>query len=566
MLPVPKLGPRLGSLLLTLAIVDGSGCTPEPAPPLGTGRSAVLVDGTYGTHRYKLFVPSGYSAGRPTPLVMMLHGCTQDAAQFANGTQYHVLAESQGFIVVYPELSTGEDPSRCWSWYQPAHQARGSGQPAWLTGLVGELGKSYTLDRSRVYVGGLSAGAAMAVILGATYPDVFAAIAVGSGLEYRAASGSGDALSAMRSGGPSPDAQGRTAYRAMGAAARVVPVIVFHGTSDGTVAPVNADQVIAQWAKTDDLAADGMEDGTISTRPDATTGGTVPGGRSYTRASYLDHRTGAETLVKVLVQSMGHAWSGGSSSGSFTDPRGPSATQLSWEFFRGHRIGSIDPPTDGGVIDSGTRDMAAPTDLRTPDLGTPDLGTPDLGTPDLGTPDLGTPDLGTPVDLGPPPLRIGLPALAGESGFVGQLAADGIAVGVPKAGDKGLFNSDTYRAILSFDVGALPAGSPRSAELWLTRRSQSGVVSSVAADIRVGAFGRDAALQSDDYAAAASTTGAASFTPPARDGDTVRIPLSPALLGPLPGRRLQIRLRATTPIDFKADAIEWTAPTLLLVY
>lgn len=550
----------VGSLLV--------GCvTSDPDPSLSVLSSSLLVDGSYGGHNYKLFVPSGYSPGRAMPLVMMLHGCTQDPTQFAAGTQMNALAESEGFLVVYPEQPSSVDSSKCWNWYSSAHQARGGGQPALLTGLVGELGKKYSIDNRRVYAGGLSAGAAMAVILGATYPDVFAAIAVGSGLEYKAAASSIDALTAMRSGGPSPTAQGTAAYRAMGSAARTVPVIVFHGRADATVAKVNADQIISQWAKTDDLAADGVADGNLTDTPSATTTGTARGGRTYSRSVYRDRTSREEVLVKVMVDGMGHAWSGGSSAGSFTDPKGPDATAMSWEFFRAHPIGGTSPAdaglSDAGVRDAGLLDLSSRADL-TIDLGRDFGARADLSL-DLGR------DLGTDASDG----AIRVITSAAENGYAGQLPADGAASGTLKLGDKGMYNGDTFRAILSFDVGRLPVRPIKKAELVLVRKTQSGSVSGITIDAKNGFFGKTAAIAQEDYGASPSQSGVAYFSPPDRDDGTVTIALPMSALGSFPGPsgRLQLRLRATTAIDLKADAIEFhggsdgpLSPALVFTY
>ncbi len=530
------------------------GCvTSDHDPPFSVLSSSLLVDGSYGGHNFKLFVPGSYSPGRAMPLVMMLHGCTQDPTQFAAGTQMNALAESEGFLVVYPEQPSSVDSSKCWNWYSSAHQARGSGQPALLSGLVGELGKKYSIDSRRVYAGGLSAGAAMAVILGATYPDVFAAIAVGSGLEYKAAASSIDALTAMRSGGPSPAAQGMAAYRAMGSAARTVPVIVFHGSADATVAKVNADQLISQWAKTDDLAADGVADGNLTDTPSATTTGTARGGRTYSRSVYRDRTSGEEVLVKVLVDGMGHAWSGGSSAGSFTDPKGPDATAMSWEFFRAHPLGGTGP-SDAGL-----------SDARVRDAGLLDLSSRADLTINLGR------DLGSDASDG----AVRVLTIAAENGYAGKLPADGTASGTLKLGDKGMYNGDTFRAILSFDVGRLPARPIQKAELVLARTTQRGSVSSITIDAKNGFFGKSAAIAQEDYGASPSQSSIAHFSPPDRDDGTVTIALPMSALGSFPGSsgRFQLRLRATTAIDLQADTIEFhggsdgpLSPALVLTY
>ncbi|MHC5549354.1 CE1 family esterase, partial [Bacillus subtilis] len=175
----------------------------------------------------------------------------------------------------------------------------------------------------------------MSVIMGATYPDIFAAISVGAGLEYKAATNVTGVYTAMSSGGPNPIQQGDLAYSAMGDHKRVVPVILFHGTADYTVAPINAHQILSQCAQTNDRASDGLDNNNIDDMADQTATGTVSGGRSYTQYIYKD--TAEKTVMeKYMIEGMGHAWSGGSTSGSYTDPKGPNATKLSWNFFKSH--------------------------------------------------------------------------------------------------------------------------------------------------------------------------------------------------------------------------------------
>jgi poly(hydroxyalkanoate) depolymerase family esterase len=283
--------------------------------------------------QYKLYVPSGYQPGSPMPLVVMLHGCTQDPDQFAAGTQMNPIAERKNFLVAYPAQPATANFNRCWNWFYTSHQSRGSGEPASIAGVVNHIKGSYTVDESRIHIAGLSAGGAMSVIMGATYPDVFASIGVGAGLEYQAATSVTGAYMAMLYGGPDPVRQGQAAYRTMGNAARVVPVIVFHGTADYTVRPINGDQVISQWATTNTLASGNRS---IDDRADQTQSGSVPGGRSYTTYTYNDH-AGQPVMEKVIVDGMGHAWSGGSTAGTYTDPQGPDASAMMWQFFQFHQ-------------------------------------------------------------------------------------------------------------------------------------------------------------------------------------------------------------------------------------
>ncbi|MCB0035835.1 MAG: PHB depolymerase family esterase, partial [Anaerolineales bacterium] len=305
-----------------------------------------FITQSYSGLTYKLYIPDGYSAGTDVPLVVMLHGCTQDADTFAAGTEMNSYADAQTFLVAYPQQPSSANSSKCWNWFETAHQSRGLGEPAKIAGIVNQIKSNYSVDDEQVYTAGLSAGAAMAVIMGATYPDVFSGIGVGAGLEYKAATSMINAFSAMSGGGPNPNTQGNVAYNAMGSYAQTVRVIVFHGTSDYTVYPVNGDQVISQWAQTNDRASDGSDNNNIDDTADLTENGSVPGGRSYTRYVYEDNN-GAIIMEKYAVTGMGHAWSGGNTAGSYTDPNGPKASEIMLEFFfdGGGSTPDTTPPT-----------------------------------------------------------------------------------------------------------------------------------------------------------------------------------------------------------------------------
>ncbi|HEX8952514.1 MAG TPA: PHB depolymerase family esterase, partial [Polyangia bacterium] len=282
-----------------------------------------FVADSFGGRAYKLYVPSAY-AGQPLPLVLMLHGCTQDPDQFATGTDMNAVAEAHGFFALYPDEPTSAQSLKCWQWFDPAHQQRGTGEPAALVALVDHVASQYAVDGARTYVAGLSAGAAMSVVLGATYPDRFSAIVVAAGLEYAAAASLAGASTAQLDGGPDPAQQGKLAAMAMSGVARPVRVLVFHGTADAVVAPLNGDQVAAQWRDTD-----AMLGAAVPATADSTEMAQAPGGRSYTTTRWGDW------VQKVAVDGMGHAWAGGSAAGSYTDPKGPSASELAWQFFAG---------------------------------------------------------------------------------------------------------------------------------------------------------------------------------------------------------------------------------------
>ncbi len=306
---------------------------------------------------YLLYVPKGHDRERKAPLVVMLHGCWQNPQRFATNTRMHTLADRHGFLVVYPEQpfflpdrGVGEKITvGCWRWFAPENHRRESPELARIVGIVDAVTADYKIDEERIYAAGISAGAAMTVNLGVVYPDRFAAIGISAGIAYRAATSMREGFRAMRSGAPDPDAQGRAAYEEMGAHARVVPVIVIHGADDPFVVPLNAEHVIAQWAQTNDLAADGgIDDGDIDAIPDEVAEGSVPGeqGHRYTIYSYLDGRKRL-VMKRYLVHGMRHAWSGGEPDppwvflflkDPYVDPQGPDATRLIWEFFSKYRL------------------------------------------------------------------------------------------------------------------------------------------------------------------------------------------------------------------------------------
>jgi poly(hydroxyalkanoate) depolymerase family esterase len=305
----------------------------DSADPLKGKFLSLSCTAPAGTRAYKLYIPSTY-AGEPAPLVVMLHGCTQTAASFAAGSLMNRTADRHGFLVAYPEQSTEENQGRCWNWFSPSHQARGGGEPASIAGAVGAVAEAedrWTVDPARVFVAGMSAGGAMAAAVAATYPDVFAAVAIHSGLAYGSARTLPAAMQAMRRGGPDPEAQGDAAFAAMNAAARVVPALVIHGTADAVVDPVNAEHAVRQWMATNRRAARGAYEPELD-RPDATVRDDGAGALPFTRRTWLD--AGGRIVQELIeVEGLGHAWSGGAAGGSYTDPRGPSASDEIHDFF-----------------------------------------------------------------------------------------------------------------------------------------------------------------------------------------------------------------------------------------
>ncbi len=293
-----------------------------PAPPAGSVEWDTY-QGEGGSRRYRVAVPAGYDPARPAPLLVFLHGCTQDAEDLARGTRMDAAAAEAGAIVVYPEQPAAGHPQKCWTWYDPAHQGRGAGEPAIVAGIARAAMARWKVDPARVYVAGISAGGAMAINAAASYPELFAAAAVHSGMAYRAAAGVLPALGVMKSGRGDPAALAAAAGEALRAGGRThLPLLVVHGAADAVVSPANAAELAAQWA-----AAGGL--GT----PERGTG--EAGGRAYGRTAWRTAE-GREAVVLVQVEGLGHAWSGGSAEGTYADPAGPDASREILRFLLSH--------------------------------------------------------------------------------------------------------------------------------------------------------------------------------------------------------------------------------------
>lgn len=288
----------------------------RPAAPLAPGASfqPERFSCEAGARDAMIYVPAS-AAGAPRGLVMMLHGCTQTHLDFATGTGMNAQAEEHGFLVVYPQQSRGENAQSCWNWFSPGDQRRGRGEPAILAGMAQHVARQHGVPEDRIFVAGLSAGAAMAVILGQTYGDVFAAVGAHSGLPYGAARDVPSAFAAM-AGNAAPAGPGP----ATGTARPAARTIVFHGSADATVHPANGERI----------AADVLRAGPDQTRVQTLSG--QENGRGFTR-EITETAEGLRLLESWRIEGLGHAWSGGQPGGSYADPAGPDASAHMARFF-----------------------------------------------------------------------------------------------------------------------------------------------------------------------------------------------------------------------------------------
>lgn len=266
---------------------------------------------------YKLYVPPG-DPGSPRPLLLMLHGCMQDPDDFAAGTRMNEVARRHGWLVLYPKQTTSIHPQGCWSWFKTSHQQRGRGEPALLAALTRHVMHVYGADERHVHVAGLSAGGAMAAVLARTYPELFASMGVHSGVPFGVAAHASEALSVMRNG---PVTRGT---KSAASSPHSIPAIVFHGTRDMIVHPLNGEQVYADATR----GLSGVEQVEHGHE----------GGRAYARKTRIgtDGRSHAEPW---LIDGAGHAWSGGEPSGTHTDWQGPDAASQMICFFSAHPRG-----------------------------------------------------------------------------------------------------------------------------------------------------------------------------------------------------------------------------------
>jgi poly(hydroxyalkanoate) depolymerase family esterase len=293
--------------------------------PDGASFAMAIHRDAHGSRAYKLYVPSGLRAGQPDPLVVMLHGCSQSSDDFAAGTRMNTLAEERIFLVAYPAQPASANAQKCWNWFSPGDQERDCGEPALIAGITRQVMRDYAIDPARVYVAGLSAGGAAAAIMAAAYPDLYAAVGVHSGLACGAASDIPSAFAAMRQG--AAGTRRRPLHGAMAReTGRTVPTIVFHADRDTTVHPSNGEYVLAQAS-----AAAG------DLRTTVEHGQAPNGGRRFTRTLHANDR-GTAVLEQWVVHGGGHAWSGGSPAGSYTDPGGPDASREMLRFFLDHPL------------------------------------------------------------------------------------------------------------------------------------------------------------------------------------------------------------------------------------
>lgn len=323
--------------------VDDHDGGPDGAAEVERGRSGPGP----GSLRYRLHVPG--EDGSSPPLLVVLHGCTQDADDVAAGTRLDARAGRRGYLVLYPEQRPDAHPQRCWRWFEETHRRRDEGEAAELARLIDQVVRDRGVDPGRVHLAGLSAGAGMAVVLAALYPDRFATVTAHSGVPFGAADGERGAQAVLRGEGPGVGELAARLRDALPEGAEPPRLLAIHGRADSLVSPVNTRRLVAAWLSArEGRRASGTAGGQRRRGPEGS-GGEPPapdrrrrgtggeGGYPYeVRRWGPPGRPGVEAW---LVERLGHAWSGGDSAGTFTDPAGPDATGVVLRFLEGGTTG-----------------------------------------------------------------------------------------------------------------------------------------------------------------------------------------------------------------------------------
>jgi poly(hydroxyalkanoate) depolymerase family esterase len=314
--------------------------TAAPSKSSAKPRAGTVQRFAYGAgqnaHPYLVYTPRRWKPRKHWPLLVMLHGCQTTAFEQMKANQYNRLANREHFVVAYPDTNPVENSqpgptARCWRFPTPQDWNRGQADGAAVAAITRTVTRRWDINRSRVYVMGMSAGAFLSADLAAEYPDLYAASGENAGGAYA------DGTCLGTSQGSMPVAtSARLAFDQMGSRARVVPRIVIGGDHDQGVPPACADKALMQGLRTDNLVLGDTQTAPISLQPTSVRRGKVRHGYAYAVRDYRDHRNGCLLGQRWVVKGMDHFWSGGSANPkwkNFTDPKGPSAAVASWRFF-----------------------------------------------------------------------------------------------------------------------------------------------------------------------------------------------------------------------------------------
>lgn len=323
---------RVGVLAIPALLSCRSAMSGAPTPDQAARIDRGSYVGAEGTRAWRLFVPA--TVKQPATMLVLLHGCLQDAADIAAGSRMDAVAKEAGFVVLYPEQDVAANLRKCWNWFEPAHQSRGSGEPAILAGMVAQVATAQGIDAHHVHIAGISAGAAMSGLVGAAYPERFASVALLSGVAWRSATNVGRALAVMKDGAGTSRPTAEQLVAAMGSNARAVPTLILHGDKDAVLNVRNGDEASEQIVAVHNLL---RSRSALSPLRHVAAAARVEGGYAVAEHSWLDERD-RSAVTYMRVAGLGHAWSGGAPAGTFTDSAGPDASRLVALFIAQHAL------------------------------------------------------------------------------------------------------------------------------------------------------------------------------------------------------------------------------------
>jgi poly(hydroxyalkanoate) depolymerase family esterase len=296
-------------------------------------------DGIFGHREYKVYVPKTLAKGKKTPVIIMLHGCQQNAEEFATGTRITQWAEKEKFIVLLPEQNIKWNPYKCWNWVLPVNNAR-TGETQTIIEMLDEVIARYNGDQSKVYAAGMSAGASMVNILGNCYPDRFKALASHDGTQYYATQTGLDFADVVLYGAAvAPYVAAKTGYACSTYASgrpKKMPIVIFHGMNSPLMSPAHAFQIESEFKVLNDYLDNGTRDTSYFLEKSVKF---FPATKTYGYNKFTLIDKDHEVLIeRYMVNDLAHGWSGGLSTLPYNDPKGPDATAIILDFFKKHGL------------------------------------------------------------------------------------------------------------------------------------------------------------------------------------------------------------------------------------
>jgi len=307
------------------------------SPNLEAGR---IESGSYysfnGMRSYKVFLPSNHSESTnhgKIPVIIALHGCMQDSESFAAGTRLNEWAEKLGFAVYYPEQSKFFNIYNCWNWFLPTNQMKNTGEAELIMGGLKKVTREFSLNKDKTFLLGMSSGGAVVSILANCYPRSFQAVATHHGTMYKAASDVFSAKEVVYNGSKiAPEVAAAKGYSCSGFTPKKnpLPAVIIHGSRGAVMRAIHATQVESELRIFNDYLDNGIRDNSLD---DEMTFEKFTPDNLYSYDVVTWSHRGRPYIKRYMIETLGHAWSGGDNQYEFNDPHGPDATKIILDFF-----------------------------------------------------------------------------------------------------------------------------------------------------------------------------------------------------------------------------------------